>query len=49
MKFWKKVINNKAFRLPGGYKKDNIAVKLSGNVRVRGVVVGSSISALREA
>jgi hypothetical protein len=49
VKFSKQVINNKAFRLPGGYKKDNIAVKLSGNVRVRGIVVGSSMSALREA
>lgn len=49
VKFSKQVINEKAFRLPGGYKKDNVAVKLSGNVRVRGVVVGSSMSALREA
>jgi len=49
VQFSKQVINNKAFRLPGGYKKDNVAVKLSGNVRVRGVVVGSSMSALREA
>lgn len=49
VKFSKQVINEKAFRLPGGYKKDNLSVKLSGNVRVRGIVVGSSMKALREA
>lgn len=49
VKFSKQIIDTKAFRLPDGYKKDNVAVKLSGNVRVRGVVVGSSMSALREA
>ena len=49
VKFSKHISTSKAFRLPQGYKSDNLSVRLAGNVRVKGVVVGTSMNALKEA
>lgn len=49
VKFSKQVLSDKAFSMPDGYKSGNLAVRLAGNVTVRGVVFGSSMKALREA
>ncbi|MGH8685646.1 MAG: hypothetical protein ACREUM_09890, partial [Nitrosospira sp.] len=38
LKFTKQVENSRAFRLPGGYKSDNVEIVLSGNVKVTGIV-----------
>jgi hypothetical protein len=49
LKFSKQLKSAKAFKLPGGYKVDNAAVRVSGNVRVLGVVLGESMVDLKGA
>lgn len=49
MRFSKQVTNNKAFRLPAGYKADNVEVVLSGNVKVSGVVLAETMDGLKQA
>jgi hypothetical protein len=49
LKFTKQVTNTRAFRLPGGYKSDNIEVVLSGNVKVNGVVLAETMDGLKGA
>ena len=49
LKFTKQVENSRAFRLPGGYKSDNVEAALSGNVKVVGVVLAETMDALKQA
>lgn len=49
LKFTKQLTTSRAFALPAGYKADAIAVRITGNVKVLGVVVGESMLALRGA
>ncbi|MDQ3185316.1 MAG: hypothetical protein M3Q16_02415, partial [Pseudomonadota bacterium] len=49
LKFAKQVENSRAFRLPGGYKSDNVEVVLSGNVKVTGVLLAETMSGLKQA
>jgi hypothetical protein len=49
LKFSKTVTNTKAFRLPSGYKADNVEVVLSGNVKVTGVVLAETMDGLKQA
>ena len=49
LKFTKQVRNTRAFRLPGGYKADNVEVVLSGNVKVTGVVLAETMDGLKQA
>jgi hypothetical protein len=49
LKFTKQVTNTKAFRLPGGYKSDNLEIVLSGNVKVNGVVLAETMDGLKGA
>lgn len=49
LKFTKQVSNSRAFRLPGGYKTDNVEVVLSGNVKVTGVVLAETMDGLKGA
>lgn len=49
LKFTKQVQNSRAFRLPGGYKADNVEVVLSGNVKVTGVVLAETMDGLKGA
>lgn len=49
LKFVKQVHDSRAFRLPGGYKSDNVEVVLSGNVKVAGVVLAETMDGLKEA
>ncbi|SHL43100.1 hypothetical protein SAMN05216428_102385 [Nitrosospira sp. Nsp11] len=49
LKFTKQVTNTRAFRLPGGYKADNVEVVLSGNVKVTGVVLAETMDGLKGA
>jgi hypothetical protein len=43
------VTNTRAFRLPAGYKADNVEVVLSGNVKVTGVVLAETMDGLKQA
>lgn len=43
------VRNRRAFRLPAGYKGDNVEVVLSGNVKVSGVVLSETMDGLKGA
>lgn len=43
------VLNTRAFRLPAGYKSDNVEVVLSGNVKVSGVVLAETMDGLKQA
>jgi hypothetical protein len=45
----RQVLNNRAFRLPAGYKSDNAEVVLSGNVKVSGVVLAETMDGLKQA
>jgi len=47
LKFSRALTNSDAFRLPSGYKSDNVSVRLSGNVAVRRVVVAESMLGLK--
>ncbi|MEP6605544.1 MAG: hypothetical protein ABJA60_05445 [Nitrosospira sp.] len=49
LKFTKQVESNRAFRLPGGYKADNVEMVLSGNVKITGVVLAETMDGLRQA
>jgi hypothetical protein len=49
LKFTKQVENSRAFRLPGGYKADNVEVVLSGNVKVTGIVLAETMAGLKQA
>ena len=49
LKFTRQVGNSRAFRLPGGYKSDNVEIVLSGNVKVTGVVLAETMDGLRQA
>jgi hypothetical protein len=45
--FVKTVTSGLGFKLPSGFKKDTVAVRVTGNVLVRGVVLGESMADLR--
>jgi hypothetical protein len=47
VKHYQQVINNKPFKLPGGYKSDNVTVRVTGNVRVTKVAMAGNINELR--
>ena len=49
LKFTRKVEGSRPFRLPGGYKSDNVEVVLSGNVKVNGVVLAETMDGLKQA
>lgn len=49
LKFAKTVTNSRSFKLPSGYKNDATSIRIAGNVRVRGVVLGTSVADLRQA
>lgn len=49
LKFTRQVKNSRAFRLPRGYKSDNVEVVLSGNVKVNGVVLAETMDGLKQA
>ena len=49
LKYTKQVINSRAFRLPSGYKSDNVEIVLSGNVKVTGVVLAETMDGLKGA
>lgn len=49
MRFSKQVTSSRAFRLPAGYKADNIEVVLSGNVKVSGIVLAETMDGLKQA
>ena len=49
LKFTKQVRNSRAFRLPAGYKSDNVEIVLSGNVKVTGVVLAETMDGLKQA
>lgn len=49
LKHTKQITNSRAFRLPSGYKADNVEVVLSGNVKVNGVVLGETMDGLKQA
>lgn len=44
----KQVLSTRAFRLPSGYKADNVEVVLSGNVKVSAVVLAETMDGLRQ-
>ncbi|SET25281.1 hypothetical protein SAMN05216412_104171 [Nitrosospira multiformis] len=48
-KFTKQVKNNRAFRLPAGYKADNVEFVLSGNVKVNSLVLAETMDGLKQA
>ncbi|SEM75189.1 hypothetical protein SAMN05216404_10155 [Nitrosospira multiformis] len=48
-KFTKQVKNNRAFRLPRGYKADNVEFVLSGNVKVNSLVLAETMDGLKQA
>lgn len=48
-KYARQVTNTRAFRLPAGYKADNVEVVLSGNVKVSGVVLAETMDGLKGA
>lgn len=47
-KFSKSVVNADPFRLPGGYKSDNAAVRISGNLPVKAVVFAETMTGLQK-
>lgn len=49
LKFTKQVTSSRAFRLPGGYKADALAIRITGNVKVLAAVVGETMQSLRVA
>ncbi|HVW65196.1 MAG TPA: hypothetical protein VHB01_09280 [Nitrosospira sp.] len=49
LKFSKQVGSSRAFRLPGGYKADNVEIVLSGNVKVSAVTLAETMDGLRQA
>lgn len=49
LKFSKTMTDAKAFRLPAGYKSDNVACRVSGNITVRSIVVSETMQGLAAA
>ncbi|HET7060543.1 MAG TPA: hypothetical protein VFI43_00030 [Nitrosospira sp.] len=49
LKYARQVRNDRAFRLPGGYKSDNVEIVLSGNVKVSGLVLAETMDGLKRA
>lgn len=49
LKFTKNVASSKAFTLPSGYKADHFAVRVTGTVRVNGIVFGETMKELEQA
>ena len=49
LKFTGQIDSSRAFRLPAGYKADNVEIALSGNVKVAGVVLAETMDGLRQA
>lgn len=49
VKHYQRVTQERAFRLPVGYKSDNWSVRIIGNVTVRGLVIATSMSELSKA
>jgi hypothetical protein len=49
LKLTKQVQNTRAFRLPAGYKADNLEIVLSGNVKVSGVIIAETMDGLKSA
>lgn len=49
LKFSKQIGSSRAFRLPGGYKADNVEIVLSGNVKVSAVTLAETMDGLRQA
>ncbi len=49
LKFTKQIRNKSAFRLPSGYKADNVEIVLSGNVKITGVVLAETMDGLKQA
>lgn len=48
LKFGKQVTTDRPFSMPRGYKADNFAVRVQGNVRVRSIEVGDNHEALKQ-
>ena len=46
-KFSRILITNEAFRLPSGYKADNVSVQVSGTVRIRAIKLAETMNGLR--
>lgn len=49
LKHYEEITNDRPFRLPAGYLSDNDSVRVISNVTVRGITLGTSIQALRQA
>lgn len=49
LKFSRQIGSSRAFRLPGGYKADNVEIVLSGNVKVSAVTLAETMGGLRQA
>jgi hypothetical protein len=45
--FSKTLTTDRAFKMPAGFMCDEVAVRVSGNVKVRGIVIGTSMRDLR--
>jgi hypothetical protein len=48
LKFSRQIRSSRAFRLPGGYKADNVEIVLSGNVKVSAVTLAETMDGLRQ-
>lgn len=48
LKLAKQVMTTRAFRLPGGYKADNVEIVVSGNVKVSAIVLAETMDGLRQ-
>ena len=48
-KFSKALTDSKPFRLPAGYKSDNAAVRVSGNMQVKSIVFAETMKGLEQA
>lgn len=49
LKFSKVVTSGSAFRLPGGYKTDRVAVRVVSQCRIRGIAIGETMKSLEMA
>ena len=47
LKYTKQLTGSNAFRLPSGYKGDAMAVRITGNAKVLGVVLGETMKSLK--
>lgn len=47
-KFSRTVLDDAAFRLPSGYKSDNVSVQVSGTVRVRAIKLAETMAGLKQ-